>query len=355
MGVDQFRLEHFFEMSPALMCVAGYDGFFRKVNPSVITLLGYTEEELLARPINEFIHPDDRVITTNSRDTVRKGIPLINFENRYITKSGEVVWLQWTTISDAENQIIYGIAKNVTQRKLQEAERNQLLERLSQINAELTLRSWSTTHDLRSPIGNLLAIFDMLDLSKINDEETVEFLRMLRTATATLKGTLDSYLDSISTDPEHQPEIDMVDVESVLLTVEESMRATLRQRHGVIERDFSRGSSVLFNRGYMESILLNLISNSIKYAKPDEPLRIRVALHPGEGVHQIIYSDNGVGFDLEAVRGRLFGFQQSFHHHADSKGIGLYLVQTYMNRFGGHITLASEPGKGATFTLTFKA
>lgn len=355
MGADYFRLEHFFEMSPALMCIAGYDGFFRKVNPSVITLLGYTEEELLARPINEFIHPDDRVITTNSRDTVRKGIPLINFENRYITKSGEVVWLQWTTISDTENQIIYGIAKNVTQRKQQEAERNQLLERLSQINAELTLRSWSTTHDLRSPIGNLLAIFDMLDLSKINDEETVEFLRMLRSATATLKGTLDSYLDSISADPEHQPDIELIDVESIVQTVEESMRATLRQRHGRIERDFSRAIHVRFNRGYMESILLNLVSNSIKYAKDYEPLRIQIALESGDGVQQLIYSDNGIGFDLDVVRNRLFGFQQSFHHHADSKGIGLYLVQTYMNRFGGHITLVSEPGKGATFTLTFKA
>jgi PAS domain S-box-containing protein len=337
------------------MCIAGYDGYFRKVNPAVINLLGYTNEELLSRPINEFIHPDDRAITTNSRDTVRKGIPLINFENRYITSSGDIVWLQWTTISDTENQIIYGVAKNVTQRKQQEAERNQLLERLSQINAELTLRSWSTTHDLRSPIGNLLALFDMLDLSKINDEETVEFLRMLRSATATLKGTLDSYLDSISSDPEHQPDSELIDVDSLLQTVEESLRATLRQRSGIIERDFSRGSTLRFNRGYMESILLNLVSNSIKYAKPDEPLRIHIKLQPGDGVQQLTYSDNGIGFDLESVRGRLFGFQQSFHHHADSKGIGLYLVQTYMNRFGGHITLASEPGKGATFTLTFKA
>jgi PAS domain S-box-containing protein len=355
MGVDQFRLEHFFDMSPALMCIAGYDGYFRKVNPAVINLLGYTLDELLSQPINFFIHPDDRDTTSHYRDNVRKGIPLINFENRYITKSGEVVWLHWTTISDTGNQIIYGVATNVTLRKRQEAERNQLLERLSQINAELTLRSWSTTHDLRSPIGNLLAIFDMLDLSKIKDVETIEFLQMLRSATSSLKGTLDSYLDSLSADPEHQPEIEMVDIDDILNTVEKSLRATLRQRHGVIESDFSHGSTVRFNRGYMESILQNLVSNSIKYAKLDEPLLIRVTLQPNDGKYQLIYTDNGVGFDLEAVQGRLFGFQQSFHDHADSKGIGLYLVQTYMNRFGGHITLASKPGKGATFTLTFKA
>ncbi len=355
MGVDQFRLEHFFEMSPALMCVAGYDGFFRKVNPSVIDLLGYTEAELMSQPINSFVHLDDRDSTSQFRDNVRNGIPLINYENRYITKSGDIVWLQWTTISDTENQVIYAIAKNVTQRKQQEAERDQLLERLSQINTQLTLRSWSTTHDLRSPIGNLLAIFDMLDLSKIRDEETIEFLHMLRAATVSLKGTLDSYLDSFSADPDLHPDSELVDVPVVLWSVEEALRATLHQRQGVVHNDFSQGSIVRFNRGYMESILLNLVSNSIKYANPGQPLRIMVKLQPAEGVHQLIYTDNGVGFDLEAVRGRLFGFQQAFHNHADSKGIGLYLVQSYMNRFGGQVSLASEPSKGATFTLTFKA
>jgi PAS domain S-box-containing protein len=354
MESDLFRLEPFFEMSPALMCIAGYDGFFRKVNPAVVNLLGYTNEELLSRPINEFIHPDDRDITTNSRESVRKGIPLINFENRYVTKSGEIVWLQWTTISDTENHIIYGVAKNVTLRKRQEAERNSLLENLATINKEIQLRSWSTTHDLRSPLGNLLAIFELLDFSNIQDEETVELLRMLRTATSTLKKTLDSYLDSISSEPNTLPTVENVNVADALNLVAESLKATLRQRQGRITSDLSESSTLRFNRDYLESILLNLISNSIKYAKPDVPLEIHIELSQHVGVKKLIYRDNGIGFDMEAVRGRLFGFHQSFSTHKDSKGIGLFLVQTYMNRFGGNITLESELGQGSTFTLTFK-
>ncbi len=354
MESDLYRLEPFFEMSPALMCIAGYDGFFRKVNPAVVNLLGYTYEELLSRPINEFIHPDDRVITTTSRDNVRAGIPLINFENRYITNTGDVVWLQWTTISDTENQIIYGVAKNVTLRKRHEAERNSLLENLATINKEMQLRSWSTTHDLRSPLGNLLAIFELLDLSTIQDEETVELLRMLRTATSTLKKTLDSYLDSISSEPDTLPTVEHVNVADALNAVVESLKVTLMQRQGRIASDISPTRTIRFNRDYLESILLNLISNSIKYAKPDVALDIRIEMIQLEGVQQLIYSDNGIGFDMEAVRGRLFGFQQSFSENKDSKGIGLFLVQAYMHRFNGQVTLESSPGNGATFTLTFK-
>jgi PAS domain S-box-containing protein len=354
MEADNIRLEHFFEMSPALMCIAGYDGFFRKVNPAAINLLGYTEEELLSKPINYFIHPDDRDKTSQTRDDVRKGLPLINFENRYFTKSGELVWLQWTTISDAENLVIYGIAKNVTQRKRMEAERNNLLEHLSNINAELKLKSWSTTHDLRSPLGNLLDIFDMLDLSKIEDHETVEFLHMLRSATSTLKNTLDNYLDSISTEFDSDPDLVQVDVPKTLDRVLNSLSTSLKLKQATVETDFSGSGTIYFNRENLESILLNLVSNSIKYSQPDQSLRIEVTTLSGDGFKQLVYSDNGIGFDMEAVRGKLFGFQQSFSTNKDSKGIGLFLVQTYMNRFGGKIELESEPGKGSTFTLTFR-
>src|ERR1700710_1012828 len=93
---DNFNLELFFELSPDLLCVAGYDGYFKKINPTVSKTLGYTDEELFARPIDSFVHPEDRVITSKKRGKIIEDNALLNFDNRYITKSGEIVWLSWT-------------------------------------------------------------------------------------------------------------------------------------------------------------------------------------------------------------------------------------------------------------------
>jgi PAS domain S-box-containing protein len=78
-------------LSPDLLCIAGYDGYFKRINLSVSKLLGYTNQELLAKPIHEFIHPEDKHITATHRKRLINDIPLLNFENRYVTKSGETV------------------------------------------------------------------------------------------------------------------------------------------------------------------------------------------------------------------------------------------------------------------------
>src|SRR4051812_24270434 len=92
-----FKYELFFELSADLLCIAGYDGYFKKVNPAVSNLLGYTMEELHARPINDFVYEEDKEKTSVVRHELTKAKPLRNFENRYVTKSGEIVWLSWTS------------------------------------------------------------------------------------------------------------------------------------------------------------------------------------------------------------------------------------------------------------------
>src|ERR1700752_1680268 len=86
----------FFELTPDLVCIAGKDGFFRRVNPAVIDKLGYTEAELFTAPVSAFIHPEDREKTRRRRLKLLQGKALLNFENRYLTKKGKIVWLAWT-------------------------------------------------------------------------------------------------------------------------------------------------------------------------------------------------------------------------------------------------------------------
>ena len=112
----------FFDMTPDLICVAGKDGFFKKINPAVINKLGYTKEELLSRPVFSFMHPEDRERTGREREKLLEGENLLNLQNRYCTKNGEVIWLEWTSVYVPDKEIVFAIAKDITSRKLMEQE-----------------------------------------------------------------------------------------------------------------------------------------------------------------------------------------------------------------------------------------
>jgi PAS domain S-box-containing protein len=118
----QFRVSAFFNATPDLVCVAGKDGFFKKVNPAVVEKLGYTEEELMSLPIDTFIYEEDRDFTGQERAQLFNGKVLLNFQNRYVKKNGQIVWLEWTSIYFPEDEIVFAIAKDITGKKLIEKE-----------------------------------------------------------------------------------------------------------------------------------------------------------------------------------------------------------------------------------------
>ena len=134
-GIDKKRTEeelnNFFMLSADMLCVAGMDGQFKKVNPAFSTVLGYSEEELLSKPFFHFVHPDDFAETTTKIQSLASGEPLWFFENRFITKSGEFRWLEWTGTPVPEDNLLFAIAKDITQKKKLEQERKQLLESIS--------------------------------------------------------------------------------------------------------------------------------------------------------------------------------------------------------------------------------
>ena len=112
-----FELFGFFERTPDLVCIADKEGFFKQVNPAVINKLGYTEEELFAKPIASFVYHDDKDLTHTNRTTLLSGEVLHNFINRYVKKNGEIIWLEWTSIYFSEKEIVFAIAKDITERK----------------------------------------------------------------------------------------------------------------------------------------------------------------------------------------------------------------------------------------------
>jgi len=347
-------LDPFFDLSHDLLCIAGFDGYFKRINPAVSNLLGYTTEELFSKPINDFVHPDDQDVTQRSREHLTKNNPLLNFENRYVKKNGEIVWLSWTSMPMESRQLVYAIAKDVTYKKKHEEDRNKLITDLSKINGELKQLNYTTSHDLRSPVNNLLSIFSLLDVSKIQDEETLEFIEILKLSTENLKETLNKYVDVLSQRENLSIGIETLDLKETLETVMLSLSALIQNSKTNIHINFDEVASIRFNKAYLESVFLNLISNSIKYARPDVPPIISLRTKRIKNFTQLIFSDNGQGFDMELVKDKIFGFNQKFHNHSDSKGIGLYLVYNHITNMGGHITLDSKPNAGATFIITFR-
>ncbi|HRP58095.1 PAS domain S-box protein [Agriterribacter sp.] len=107
----------FFERTPDLVCIAGKDGFLKRANPAVIKTLGYSEADLYARPIESFIHPEDRESTRRERINLLNGKALLNFQNRYVTRQGNIVWLAWTSIYFPDKEIVFAIAKDITEKR----------------------------------------------------------------------------------------------------------------------------------------------------------------------------------------------------------------------------------------------
>lgn len=350
----EYHFDNFFNISADLICIAGFDGYFKRINPAVSKLLGYSEEELYAQPIHTFWYAPDVKITHETREEVYKNKPLLNFENRYLTKTGEIVWLSWTSMPVAEEQLVYAIAKNITHKKRIEEERNLLLASLTKINKELKHISYTTSHDLKSPVNNLLSVFDLLDTSKINDEEILQFIAVLKTTTEHLVKTLKNSVEELIQKDELSASIEELDLQENLNQVVLSIHSLIVNSKIKMDVDFSALPSINFNQEYLKSIYLNLITNSIKYCKADTLPSVVITSKKVNGKSQLIYSDNGLGFDMEKVKDKIFGLHQKFHNHIDSSGIGLYLIHSHITNLGGSIEVESKINEGAKFTITFK-
>jgi PAS domain S-box-containing protein len=131
----EYELKMIFNSAPDIICIAGFDGYFKKVNPAMCEMLGYSEHELLTNPFIDFTHPADIKKTRNELAALRNEKGSFKFENRYITKTGKVVWLSWTTKPLYHKKITFSVAKDVTEQK-------ELEDLLDQANRLAKIGSW---------------------------------------------------------------------------------------------------------------------------------------------------------------------------------------------------------------------
>jgi len=120
---EQLRIsDKIFNYAFDMLCLAGFDGYFKTLNPSWSRVLGWSTEELLAKPWIEFVHPEDRVTTTNARSMLIDGRDVVQFMNRYKCKDGSFKWLSWNSFPSPEEKLIFGVARDITESKVIEDE-----------------------------------------------------------------------------------------------------------------------------------------------------------------------------------------------------------------------------------------
>src|SRR5438105_11542921 len=129
--------DRFFRLSIDMLCVAGFDGYFKKLNPAWEKTLGYPVAELLARPWLDFVHPDDREATIAAGQRLAGGEELVSFDNRYVCRDGSYRWLRWSAAPFLHDRTIYAVARDITQTKVYEANLRDSEKRLRDITSTL--------------------------------------------------------------------------------------------------------------------------------------------------------------------------------------------------------------------------
>lgn len=129
--------ERFFALSIDMLCFLDFSGYFKRLNPAWEQTLGFTRAELMSKPFIEFVHPDDREATLNQNRLVRAGGHARGFENRYLCKDGSYRWFLWNAAPDPAQRVIYSVARDITDRKRAEQEREALVRQLQDALAEV--------------------------------------------------------------------------------------------------------------------------------------------------------------------------------------------------------------------------
>jgi PAS domain S-box-containing protein len=123
------EIDRFFELSIDMLCIAGTDAFFKRLNPAFTNILGYELRELMTKPYYDFVHPDDLEATIQETEKLKQGIPTIEFENRYRCKNGTYKWISWHCMPH-HSGALYAVARDVSaEKEIQKTLRQSLREK----------------------------------------------------------------------------------------------------------------------------------------------------------------------------------------------------------------------------------
>jgi len=238
----------------------------------------------------------------------------------------------------------------ISKQKLQLEEFNQHLENK---NRQLSSFAHIASHNLRAPVSNLMVLKDFYKENTDLKDKAMLFSKV-ETVIDRLNETLNELIESLKIQGNKGITNDAVIFDTVFAKTLAILDIQILDSKAVVTANFCEAPTIEYPKLYMESILLNLLSNSIRYRAPDRIAQIHFRTEITNNEIVLIVTDNGLGIDLKKYGHKLFGLNNTFHRHPDSKGVGLFMTRTQIEAVGGSVTVESEVDRGTTFKIILK-
>jgi len=329
------------------------------VNPAFSQMSGYHSNEIIGKSTNIFNKGPN-----SDSEELKKLLRAIKNEEECLietisyTKKKEEYWVRFSMIPIFNNEGVIShwisIQRDITDEKKLETEKEHLIRELTQNNKDLKQFSYITSHNLRAPLSNLIGLLNLTEDIPIENPELKEILAGFSKSTHLLNETINDLVKVIIIKDNPSMQKEEVSLKEVFENVFSQLSFQIELHKPIIKLKFEKVPLLITNKAYIESILLNLLTNSIKYKSENRKLKISIFAEQVDHQIMLTFRDNGIGIDLERNREKIFGLYQRFHNYPDSKGLGLYLVKSQVETMGGTISIESEVNKGTTFTITFK-
>ncbi len=334
------QIGEFFELSVDMLCIADTNGFFRRLNPAWTKNLGWSPDELMARPYLDFVHPEDHEKTLAEVEVLSASGRTVSFENRYRRSDGSWRTLLWNAAKSDDENLIYAIARDVTEQRRVETMKNEFVSTVS--------------HELRTPLTSIRGALDLVagGVAGSIPDEASEMLAVARSNCDRLALLINDILDMEKIE---SGRMDFrLEVHEITTLVKTAARETERfaEQHGVSLRVEAAGdrAHAMVDASRLHQVLGNLLSNAAKFGPEGSEITARV--EPGSGEVRVSIEDRGVGIP-DAQKSRIFEkfvqVDSSSTREKGGTGLGLSISRAIVERLGGRIGVEDRAGGGSCF------